>query len=273
MRPVATLTEGAAREAMIGSGPVENVTFPVGFRWDRQAVHRRFSAVDLSSAQIAGGFLSRVLFDGCDFEDVLLPGTSLRKVEFRGCSFLRVVFGPKALTPIERTVFLDCRFDQVVMSDVNAVESRFERCDFRAFDGRRIRFRESQLIDTAISGTMITCNFVSCELRNVDLSAAELSDIGLVKNDFNGVSLPDRTDNFFVPPGLFRAAANSIAEELTPKSRTTLLKLAQIVGTSSAPVECVHRSQFDSMSELEVDTILGALHPCRVLGPQHARRP
>lgn len=270
---MATLTAAAAREAMIGSGPIENVKFPAGFKWDRQAAHRRFSAVDLSGVQIAGGFLSRPLFDGCVFEDVLLPGASLRKAEFRDCSFLRVAFGPKALTPIERTVFLDCRFDQVLMSEVNAVESRFERCDFRGLDGRRIRFRESQLIDTAFAGTMTTCNFVSCELRNVDLSEAELADIGLVKNDFNGVSLPDREDNFFVPPALFQTAANSIADELSPESRATLLKLAQIVGTSSAPVECVHRSQFDSMSEPEIDMVLGALRPCRVLGPQHARRP
>jgi hypothetical protein len=117
---------------------------------------------DLPSGSVLLLFMGAVC-DGLDFSRRRLDLNASASL-FRGCSFAGVKFGLHNYGGSNRTAteYVDCDFDWVVMSRMQASENAcFERCTFRGAKLSNWRAYHAQFID---------CDFSGAQLREVEFT-------------------------------------------------------------------------------------------------------
>ncbi len=167
----------------------------------------RIAGVDLTGAR-----LDRIVFDGCEFEDVVFARAHLESTAFLGCTMVGVDFDRARIggvlstgvvnrfrtPPVMRgSVYRDCRFTGARITDAPCDHALFERCDFTGATLRGLDVALSMLRDCALGATLAdvlfngtegVCEGPECE---VGLERADFTDARFDDVDFRAIRITE----------------------------------------------------------------------------------
>lgn len=171
-----------------------------------------------------------VTFEGCCFPELLVLGSMFTPKTFARCTFRRTSMDG---LHIRRAVFRECHFEDISLSSRHAGyirQSRLEQCsltgvsatefilsdntmiacDLQDIRAKRIlQWKECTLRNVTVSGTVKNANIMRNRYTNVDFSAAQFSACGVLL-PCDGVTLPDRPDNFVASVPALRASVDLV---------------------------------------------------------------
>jgi uncharacterized protein YjbI with pentapeptide repeats len=160
-----------------------------------------FAAIDFAGVIMEGGLLGRLVFEDCTFQQVEFGPAFMKKVEFRNCSFIGCGFGNDYRCFIVDTRFVQCRFDDSEMRDIDIVECEFSDSQFASGDSGSLSVRESTFTGVDFSGRWGQATFLNSRLDSCRFVNATFSNVSFRHCDLRNLELPARPESFGVRDG------------------------------------------------------------------------
>ena len=246
-----------------GNRRVEDVRFPLTkFRWR----NTRFSDVEFVDCDLGAPLISWRPFRSREFStsrfsSVSMDGLNVSRCRFRDCSFSNTVFGRNYYGLLEKSTFLDCRFENCSFSYVGFVDCLFDSCTFGSAEGTQTRFERCEIRGSTLGGRFNSVRFNGCDLTNLDFSDCEFGDSGLLNNCYDATRFPEKSDNYFLAPGTLVDQLPVVSEHLGSEGREWIEFVSD--GTD---VQVVNNSFYEELSETERAVLNELLHPRRIRG-------
>lgn len=223
-----------------------------------------FSQSRLGFLLIRGRWLQRSSIKNCVFSHVgidplKLFNTDLNKSIFRSCSI-----GKNYLSGFFGCCFNDCVFEQCAIGRLSFTKTTLSMASFQNNSSNaQFVFKKCKLTNCSFTGHIEQVFLKDCILRNVDFTDTVLPSFTRVPMIMDGLSLPNRPDNFAFCFDKLPLVLERASKQIT---RDSFVRLEKSLN-SYAPndVTCIHREPFlVLMSDREASIVMKILYEHRL---------
>jgi hypothetical protein len=198
----------------------------------------------------------------CIFQQVDFGGLRVRKVDFRACRFEQCSFGARALGVVEDSALLDCSIVGGRLDNVSFLKSTFKGTSIEGIKASKLRWDGCTLEDVTFTGIFDGATFVRSTIARADFSGAELIDSAILEGIGAEVRLPDRPNNFTIPPSLFARAESTLSGQLDKQALDAYKRFAKAYA-QMGPSVIISQSVFPELESRERELVLATLYAMR----------